>query len=250
MESIEESVKSNSKEGFVQHVFNMDEDSKHEILNIMQYALLAIIPVVILNKSIQRFVPEADEEKGTPEILAEVVFQVVTMFLGILLIHRIVSYVPTYSQAPYAKLHVTNIILAFLVIVLSLQTKLGEKVNILLERLSNVVYGETNLKKQKKDNSVVKVSQPLSGMASHQASRADERGSPSQQYPSSLGDMAQAQSLAQTGANSTPNFNAMYAGPNTPLVGAATPGEPMSDMMHEPAAANSVLGGGSFGSLF
>jgi hypothetical protein len=249
MESIEESVKSNSKEGFVQHVFNMDEDSKHEILNIMQYALLAIIPVVILNKSIQRFVPEADEEKGTPEILAEVVFQVVTMFIGILLIHRIVSYVPTYSQASYAKLHVTNIILAFLVIVLSLQTKLGEKVNILLERLSNVVYGETNLKEQKKDKSVVKVSQPLSGM-NHQASRADHRGSPSQQYPSSLGDMAQAQSLAQTGAHSTPNFNSMYAGPNTPLVGAATSGEPMSDMMHEPAAANGVLGGSFGASLF
>ena len=65
MESIEESVKSNSKEGFVQHVFNMDEDSKHEILNIMQYALLAIIPVVILNKSIQRFVPEADGKGNT-----------------------------------------------------------------------------------------------------------------------------------------------------------------------------------------
>ena len=55
----------------------------------MQYALFAIIPVVILNKSIQRFVPEADEEKGTPEILAEVVFQVVAMFLGILLIHKL-----------------------------------------------------------------------------------------------------------------------------------------------------------------
>ena len=130
-----------------------------------------------------------------------------------------------------------------------MQTKLGEKVNILLDRLSNVVYGETNLKQQKNDKSVVKVSQPLSGM-NHQASRADHRGSPSQQYPSSLGDMAQAQTLAQTGANSTPNFNAMYAGPNTPLVGAATPGEPMSDMMNEPAAANSVLGGHGFGTLF
>ena len=243
MESIEESVKSNSKEGFIQHVFNMDEDSKHEILNIIQYALLAIVPVVILNKSIQRFVPEVEDEKGTPEILAEVVFQVVAMFIGILLIHRMVSFVPTYSQASYAKLHVTSIVLAFLVIVLSLQTKLGEKTNILLERLSNVVYGETNLKEQKKDNSVVKVSQPLSGM-NHQASRADSRGSPSQQYPSSLGDMAQ----PQTGAHSTPNFNSMYSGQNTPLVGAATPGQPI-DMMHEPAAANDVIGG-SFGSLF
>ena len=245
MESIEESTKYNSKEGFIQHVFNMDEDSKHECLNIMQYALLAIIPVLVLNKSIQRFVPEAEEEKGTPEILAEVVFQAITMFLGILLIHRVVSYVPTYSQSPYAKFHVTNIILAFMVIVLSLQTKLGEKVNILLERLSNVIYGETNLKVQKKqDNSIVKVSQPLSGLTNHHTSRADERGSPSSQYPSSLGDTAH----AQTGAQSGHNFNSMYEGPNNPLVGAASQGEPMMGEM-EPAAANGVLGG-NFGSAF
>ena len=59
----------------------MDEDSKHEILNIMQYALLAIIPVVILNKSIQRFVPEADEEKGTPEILQKLYFKLLLCLL-------------------------------------------------------------------------------------------------------------------------------------------------------------------------
>ena len=88
MDSIEE-TKSSSKlpnEGFIQHVFNFDEDSKHEMTNIIQYSILAIIPIIILNKSIQRFVPEADEDKGTPEILAEVVFQVMVMFLGILII--------------------------------------------------------------------------------------------------------------------------------------------------------------------
>jgi hypothetical protein len=243
MDSIGE-TKTNSKsnEGFVHHVFNFDEDSKHEIMNIVQYSVLAIIPVIMLNKTIQRFVPDVDEEKGTPEILAEVIFQVMVMFLGILIIHRIISYVPTYSEESYAKLNVTSLILGFLVIVLSLQTKLGEKTNVLLDRLYNIIYGETTLKDDKKGphKNVVKVTQPLTGMT-HQPSRADQRDNANSQYPSTLGDMAQ---------QTAPNFNTMYSGPNTGMPGAATPGGEGMDSMLEPEAANSVLGGGGFGSAF
>ena len=41
-----------SNKSFFKHVFNFDDDSKSDILNIIQYALIAIIPIVILNKSI------------------------------------------------------------------------------------------------------------------------------------------------------------------------------------------------------
>ena len=40
----------------------------------------------------------------------------------------------------------------------------------------------------------------------------------------------------------------MYRQDNTPLVGAASPG--MSEGFGEPMAANSVLGGGAFGSAW
>ena len=43
-----------SNKSFLKHVFNFDDDSKSEILNILQYALLAIIPIVLLNKSIAK----------------------------------------------------------------------------------------------------------------------------------------------------------------------------------------------------
>jgi hypothetical protein len=43
-----------------------------------------------------------------------------------------------------------------------------------------------------------------------------------------------------------PNYNNMYQQDTTPLVGAATPG--MAEAFSEPMAANSVLGGGAFGS--
>ena len=163
MESLEELSKTaNGKPGFFKHVFNFDDDSKTEMMNIIQYAVLALIPVVILNKSMQRFVPEADDEKGNFEILAEIVGQVVIMFMGILLIHRIITFIPTYSGEKYGDFAITNIILAVLVIILSLQTKLGEKVSIIVDRAMEMWEGPKDVKKgNKKGQASVKVSQPI-----------------------------------------------------------------------------------------
>ena len=45
-----------------------------------------------------------------------------------------------------------------------------------------------------------------------------------------------------------PNYDNMYRNDTTTLVGAATPGGMMPEAFSEPMAANSVLGGGAFGS--
>jgi hypothetical protein len=135
MESLDELTKTNGgKTGFFKHVFNFNDDSKSEMLNIVQYAVLALIPVIVLNKLTQRFIPEADDEKSSIEIVAEILAQVIAMFLFILIIHRIITFVPTYSGEKYAEFSVTSIILAMLVIILSLQTKLGEKVSIIFRK--------------------------------------------------------------------------------------------------------------------
>ena len=67
----------NPLETFFQHVFNFNSESKKEMLNIAQYTVVALIPIVILNKVMQKFVPEADDEKGSVELLAEVLIQVI-----------------------------------------------------------------------------------------------------------------------------------------------------------------------------
>ena len=90
----------------------------------------------------QSFVPEADDEKGSIELLAEIVIQVIVMFLGILITSRIVSFVPTYSGMKYEKVSITDIILAVLMITLSLQTKLGEKVSIIYDRCYELIMGK------------------------------------------------------------------------------------------------------------
>lgn len=135
MDVSKELSENSTKKSFFKHVFNMEDDSQKEILNIIQYSLIAIIPILLLNKSVQTFFPEADESKNNIELLMEVVGQTVVMFLGMLLIHRLVTYVPTYSKVDYSPLHITNVVIAFLTIVLSIQSRIGEKANILFDRL-------------------------------------------------------------------------------------------------------------------
>jgi hypothetical protein len=222
---------------FFKHVFNFDDDSKTEILNILQYSLLAIIPVVILNKTMQKYVPEADEAKSSVEVTAEVIIQVIVMFIGLLLIHRMVTFVPTYSGAAYPEFHIVYIVLGVLMITMSLQTKLGEKVSLLVDRLLELWNGKPDPKKKKggsSSSSAVKVVQPISG------------GNPMGGYTEGTAISALPTMAAPT--QQVPDYDSMYRPDTTQMVGAATPGVVEGMTPYEPMAANSVLGGGAFGS--
>jgi hypothetical protein len=233
---------SDDSKSFFKHVFNFDDDSKSEILNILQYSLIAIIPIVILNKTMQKYVPETDDKKSSLEISAEVVIQIIVMFIGLLLIHRIITYIPTYSGANYPDFHIVYIILAILMITMSLQTKLGEKVSLLVDRVTELWNGKEDNKKKNGKNGTVKVSQPISGQVTGQPMGGYTDGTAISSLPTYDATQGNQNSLAP---QQLPNYDAMYKQDNTPLVGAATPGgmEPF-----EPMAANSVLGGGAFGS--
>jgi hypothetical protein len=243
MDSLDDS-KLSSKLGFFKHVLNFDDNTKSELLNITQYALIAIVPIIILNKAMQKFVPEAEEEKGSAELLAEVVIQVVAMFIGLFYINRIIMYIPTYSGTKYPDFSVVFIILAVLLITMSLQTKLGEKVSILFDRVTDLWEGKSgdDKKKKGKGKGSVKVSQPISGQ---------------NQMPNNVSAMGNAlYSQGTTSISSlptepvqqnAPDYNAMYRNDATPMPGAATPGggDPYGGMI---MAANEALGGSAFGS--
>jgi len=232
-----------SKKNFFKHVFNFDDDSKSDMLNIIQYSLIAIIPVIILNKSMQKYVPEADDQKGNLEILAEIVLQIIVMFIGLLTVHRMITFVPTYSGLDYPEFSIIFIILAVLMITLSLQTKLGEKVSILTERLTELWEGKSDNKKKK---GTVKVSQPISqnGQPTNQSAMNQAMyndGTSINSLPTS--DMS-------SSAQAMPDYNAMHRQDTTPMVGAASPGDPNEGFQQQlPVAASDVLGGfGGFSS--
>ena len=232
---------------FFKHVFNFDDDSKSEILNIIQYALIALIPVILLNKSMSNYVPEADDKKSSLELSAEIMIQIIVMLVGLLIVHRIITFIPTYSGVKYPDFHIIFIILAVLMITLSLQTKLGEKVSIIVDRLMDLWNGTDSSKKKNGKNGNVKVTQPISGQTGNITGQMMPQSQPTYTDGTSINSLPTSSSTA-TSSSSTqqmPNYDNMYQQQTTPLVGAASPG---MEGFSEPMAANSVLGGGACGS--
>jgi len=219
-----------SKVSFLSHVFSTTQEDKGEILNVVQYSLFGIIPIVILNKLIQRFIPEADSEKSSLEILAEILIQTIIIFCGIIIIHRTITYIPTYSGFKYENFALTNVILAFLVIVLSIQSKLGIKVNILVDRINELWNGQSQDKKSTLKNGV-RVSQPVSRHMPSQADYLDNSSMQNDVFPP-------APVAVQRPAQMNESYGNMNRG-----------GQPLEMHNPGPLAANSMLGG-SFGSVF
>lgn len=170
---------------FFSHVFNFETESRNEMVNIIQYTVISIIFISILNKVLKQNLPEVDKDKGSIAIFTEVSIECIVLFLGMLFIHRIITFIPTVSGSKYAEQNIIAIILPTLVLLLGLST-LGEKVGILIDRFSGNIPA-----------SVKKVTQPSSYLPT---------------MPT-----VNPQSAPQ------PDFNSMYAGPTTPLVNAASP---------------------------
>ena len=231
--------------GFFGYVFNFDSETKSELMNIIQYALLALIPIVFLNKIMQKFIPEADEKKGAIELLIEVVTQILLIVLGIFFVNRLITYIPPYSGVKYIDFSITQIVLATMLILLSLQTKLGDKVSILYDRVSELWNGsregmedadDSKGSKNGKKKSSVKVTQPISN-----------NGQGNQGVGTGYGQMSTPISQLPNSTTSTqqlPDYNAMYnQSDQNPLVGASSPDGGIM-------AANEALGGSAFGSNF
>ena len=180
MDKISDSVKSvqNESAGFFSFVFNFDTENKHRIINMLQYTLLTIIPVLLILRGIKHIIPEDDESKGSLEILAESVGQVILIMLAIWFTNKIIYYIPTYTGEDYPKFNEISFIIPFILILATMQTKLGAKFNILIDRVMNLIFGKKEETKgqQQQGQNVVRVSQPLAGggqIPIHQPSQAD-----------------------------------------------------------------------------
>ena len=173
---------------FFSHVFNFEQDSRNEMVNIMQYTVLSIICISVLNRGIQEYMPEVDKDKGSLAIFVEISIQCIILFVGIVFIHRIITFIPTASGTKYADQNVITVILPTLIVLLSI-SKLGDKVAILIDRLG---------------------SSPPKKVAS----------TPQMQVPSLLPRNG---STANPINHPEPDFNTMFSGPNTPLQNAQSP---------------------------
>lgn len=229
METVTDNLKDTPKStmSFFKYVFNFDDDNKAEMLNLFQYSLLAVIPLILVLKVVKQYVPEEDEKKGSVEITAECLTQILFVLVSFWLIHKIVTFVPTYSTVDYKEVNLLIPMIPFLFLLLTMQTKLGAKINILTERAFTFVGLNKPPPPQQKQQG-----------GRHQPSQADYLDT------SKIVPVTQNQvPIMQPQQASQPNFNQMYMDTTNPLQNANAPVQ----MIMEPMAANEAMGGSLFG---
>jgi hypothetical protein len=241
MDKLSDSMKSVQGESmsFFNYVFNFDDENKSHIMNMLQYTLLTIIPVLIVLRGIKHIVPEDDDSKGSLEILFESFGQVIVIMLSIWFINKVIRFIPTYSGESYSKFNEVNFIIPFILILATMQTKLGAKFNILIDRVMFAITGrkegyedeDKKGKGQGQNGGAVRVSQPGLGMPQHQPSQADML---TNILPTGGNPQLTAMPPQYMQQQPTQDYSGMYQQQATPLVGA-----------NEPMAANEMGGGWS-----
>jgi len=239
-------VNDNSK-GFVSKLFEMDTDTKNGLMNGIQYIVMAVIPVAIVDQITKNFFGTKDpSDKGSMELLAEVLGQAVITLVLLFMVHKLIIAVPTYTGTPMTRINYSTISLGFLVTMYAIHPGIADRVDILFTRLQDAWEGKSDDSKngkRGKDKSKVSVSQPISGsrqaMPTHQVSRADYINQqnammPVQSQPPIV-PRQQQQMPQQQPQNEPAQGQAMYGGPSNTLIGA-----------QEPMAANAALGGGGW----
>ena len=129
------------KNNFVEHVFKFDDGAKTDLLNGIQYILFALIFVTILNSALGRIMTDADESKGDVELFGEIMVHLIIMFVGLIMVDRIITFIPTYSGSEYKPINMMTLIFVFIVLQMDSESVLGRKMRMLLERVNEVWDG-------------------------------------------------------------------------------------------------------------
>jgi hypothetical protein len=221
-----------NKKGFFEYIFNFNRENMENISNMWQYTFIAIPLVLICLKLLNALSPEVDETKGSLEIFLEIFISINVLLLTIWFVNKIIRYIPTRSKTSYHTFNETNFILPFLIILFTIDTKLGNKINILIDRLFDLYNGKTNLnngnnKKNAQNQQDVKTTQPIS-----RGARSPQQNTGQQQSPQ-FNNLALNNPQFNQQNNNSPetNFNNVFSGPN------------INNLLQieEPLAANELL---------
>ena len=237
MEEINTEV--NKANSFLSHMFSFDNDTKNELMNIGQYAVISIIPLIALVKLVDNLLPNFDPTKGNIEIVAEILIHLTLLIVVVFLVDRFVKFIPTYSGKSHKAINFLNIVIMFYLT----SDKMGEKITELSNRVNDMWNGSLKPvegNENKKDANKVKVTQPIKQVQkpqpTHQSSRADylnthEQMSATQNHQNEV----MSHNPQQQNGASNDMYNSMgYQAP---------PQQNDSMGMMEPMAANDALGG-------
>jgi hypothetical protein len=255
--------------GFFKYVFAFDDEVKCQLGNMIQYGVLALLPVLGILKAVQHLVPEEDSRKGSVALGVESLIQITLVLVLMWLSDRVLRYIPTISGCAYGEFQPIAFLLPFLIILATMQTKLGAKLNLIVDRIIGDEEPAQALHPSKRHPSAggsVRITQPLAG--GHQPpSRPQHHGSQADTLDSrmlvpddrELTSMPAPQVPSHVQPQRSPDFSQMYQNTITPLENAATPGgggpgprpgisaipQQQTSTLTEPLPANEVLGTGT-----
>jgi len=248
-----------NKDSFIKHVFNFDQDSKSEMINIIQYSILALVPIALLASTIDYMFPRVDKTKGNLELLVEALGQLCVTFIVLVFFHRIMTYFSTWSGLEHAPLNFPSLIILFVLLGMSWrQGKVGKKLHAVSKRVLTFPrenYWDADAKKtsSKKTGNVVKVTQPLSGGGILPPPIATKQKSIPAQRDAKLTDYMETQKqIATELPTSAPKTNnqvaasgevGVYPSYQNMYANGAGAGD-MGGAVQEPMAANEAMGGG------
>jgi len=140
--------------GLIKHIFNFDEKSKNILLNSLQYLIILFVPLKLINDLLDYlFENQEYSNRNTLVILLESLVEIMITVILIFIIHRFITYIPTYSNTPYENINLVHI--AIMVAFYKVHTNERFKTKI------NFLIGKFNEEISPKDKKIEKIYNPL-----------------------------------------------------------------------------------------
>lgn len=246
-----EDIKPITNQGFFTYVFKLSRFKQEDLMNIVQYTSLSIVPVLLFVYFTKKYFPLVKNTDSSLYIVLVTFFELVFMMMGIFFIDRIVNYIPTFSGKYYEPINLTTIVIIFVLFMLIINAGFRERTAVILERFDKWFWVDDALSKKLTGN--VRKFNIFSGDLGNGETQIKDKPKNKMTQEASVnpplptqGPMLPNPMTNYGGTMPTqqaPNFNSMYSGPKAPLVNAEAPA--MHEAFSEPMAANDAIGGGS-----
>ena len=136
----DDSIKPITNQGFFTYVFRLSKFKQEDLMNIVQYTLLSIVPVVLFIYFTKKYFPSLEETDSSLYIFTVTVIELIFMIIGVFFIDRIINYIPTFSGKYYETINLTTIVIIFVLFMLITETGFKKRTLVMLERFDKFFF--------------------------------------------------------------------------------------------------------------
>lgn len=265
-------IKPITNQGFFSYVFKLSRFKQEDLMNIVQYLMLAVVPVMLFIYFTKKYFPSVSDDYSSMYIFIITFIELIFMIIGIFFIDRMINYIPTYSGKYYETINLTTVILVFMIFMFLTTGGFKKRAYTLLHRfddwftIDDMIVRKLGYTPRPFDFDTVDDlfdssvhAKNAKGNKKKPANGAKDTGKEqmSQQYATPPPLPTQGPIMPNNGGGVMPtqqvqNFNSMYTNPAASMTGGGGGGggsaaqgmDGGDDSFMEPMAANAALGGG------